>query len=53
MRHVRIGTTPVSELALGGAGWSLADHPDVDVAIATIHTAIDHGVRSGHRPGRS
>ncbi len=44
MRHTSIGGTPVSRIALGGAGWSLADEPDVDGAIATIHSAIDHGV---------
>jgi aryl-alcohol dehydrogenase-like predicted oxidoreductase len=44
MRHVLIGETPVSRIALGGASWSLADEPDVDGAIATIHAAIEHGV---------
>ncbi|MFI5610204.1 aldo/keto reductase [Amycolatopsis sp. NPDC051903] len=42
--RIRIGGTAVSRLALGGAGWSLADEPDVDGAIATMHAAIDHGV---------
>jgi aryl-alcohol dehydrogenase-like predicted oxidoreductase len=44
MRHTSIGTTPVSRVALGGASWSLADEPDVDGAIATVHAALDHGV---------
>jgi aryl-alcohol dehydrogenase-like predicted oxidoreductase len=44
MRRLSIGDTSVSRLALGGASWSLADSPDVDGAIATIHTALDHGV---------
>jgi aryl-alcohol dehydrogenase-like predicted oxidoreductase len=45
MRQVPIGETPVSGIALGGASWSLADEPDVDGAIATIHAAIEHGVK--------
>jgi aryl-alcohol dehydrogenase-like predicted oxidoreductase len=44
MRHVSIGGTPVSRVALGGANWSLADEPDVAGAIATVHAAIEHGV---------
>jgi aryl-alcohol dehydrogenase-like predicted oxidoreductase len=44
MRHTWIGDTTVSRVALGGASWSLADEPDVDGAIATVHAALDHGV---------
>jgi len=44
MRHIAIGGTSVSRLALGGASWSLADEPDIDGAIATIHAALEHGV---------
>lgn len=44
MRQVMVGETPVSGLALGGASWSLADDPDVDGAIATVHAALDHGI---------
>jgi aryl-alcohol dehydrogenase-like predicted oxidoreductase len=44
MPQIFLGGMAVSRLALGGAGWSLADEPDVAGAVRTIHAAIDHGV---------
>lgn len=42
---ITIGGRPISAIGLGGAGWSLGDHVDVGQSIATIHAALDAGVR--------
>ncbi|PPF79298.1 hypothetical protein C5B96_12915 [Subtercola sp. Z020] len=39
-----IGDREVWPLGLGGAQWSLTEHPDDDQAIQVIHAALDAGV---------
>ncbi|WP_460809851.1 aldo/keto reductase [Microlunatus endophyticus] len=40
-----IGDRPISAIGLGGAGWSLGDRVDVAQSVATIHAALDAGIR--------
>lgn len=39
-----IGDSAVSPLGLGGARWSLTDHPDEDLATRTLRLALDLGI---------
>lgn len=40
-----IGSRTVSPLGLGGAAWSIFDERDDERSIATIHAALDAGIR--------
>jgi aryl-alcohol dehydrogenase-like predicted oxidoreductase len=40
----RIGGRPVGAVGIGGARWSLTDHPDEDAAVETLCAALDLGV---------
>jgi aryl-alcohol dehydrogenase-like predicted oxidoreductase len=44
MRQRRIGDREVGAIGLGGAGWSLIDPPDDDLALRTILAAVDAGI---------
>jgi len=40
----RVGGRAISPIGIGGARWSLTDHPDEERALATLHAALDAGV---------
>jgi len=42
---ISIGDRPISAIGIGGAGWSLSDRVDDAQTVATIHAALDAGVR--------
>lgn len=42
---IMLGGRPISTIGLGGAQWSLTDRVDVNRSIATIHAALDAGIR--------